>query len=52
MRAIFDFKKVNLGHYVTSFALRDTPSTVAKVVRGEVKTIEPTKLNKKLSIHG
>lgn len=51
LRSIFDFKKINLGHYVTSFAIRDTPTQVAKVVRGQVSDVEQPRLNKKLAIH-
>lgn len=51
LRHIFNFKGVNLGHYVTSFAIKDSPSTVAGVVRGHVAKIEPKRLNKKLAIH-
>ncbi|KAK5650923.1 hypothetical protein RI129_001952 [Pyrocoelia pectoralis] len=49
MRAIFDFKKINLGHYATSFGLRYTPSEIAKIVRGQVENIETPRLNEKLS---
>ncbi|XP_044757250.1 probable ATP-dependent RNA helicase CG8611 [Coccinella septempunctata] len=51
LRQIFNFQKVNLGHYVTSFAIKDTPSDVAKVVRRQVSNIEPKRLNKKLATH-
>ncbi|KAG5884409.1 hypothetical protein JTB14_007007 [Gonioctena quinquepunctata] len=51
MRSIFDFKKANLGHYVTSFGLKETPTDVARMVRGQVKKVERPKLNRKLTIH-
>lgn len=51
LRSIFNFKNVNLGHYVTSFALKETPSAVAKIVRGQLTTAEPRRLNKKLATH-
>ncbi|KAL3277301.1 hypothetical protein HHI36_012652 [Cryptolaemus montrouzieri] len=51
LRNIFNFQMVNLGHYVTSFAIKDTPSHVAKVVRGQVANVEPKRLNRKLAIH-
>ncbi|XP_045466126.1 probable ATP-dependent RNA helicase CG8611 [Harmonia axyridis] len=51
LRTIFNFQKVNLGHYVTSFAIKDTPSSVAKVVRRQVSNVEPKRLNKKLATH-
>ncbi|KAB0802327.1 hypothetical protein PPYR_04513 [Photinus pyralis] len=49
MRAIFDFKRINLGHYATSFGLRYTPSEIGKIVRGQVENIESPRLNQKLS---
>ncbi|KAK4883441.1 hypothetical protein RN001_006760 [Aquatica leii] len=49
MRSIFDFKKVNLGHYANSFALKNTPSEISKTVRGEVVNMETPRLNQKLS---
>lgn len=51
MRGIFNIKKVNIGHYASSFAIRDPPSKVAKVVRGQVKAVEKPRLNKKLANH-
>ncbi|CAH1984200.1 unnamed protein product [Acanthoscelides obtectus] len=51
LRKIFDFKQVNLGHYVTSFGLKETPTHVAKIVRGQVAKTEPQKLNRKLATH-
>jgi ATP-dependent RNA helicase DDX31/DBP7 len=51
LRSIFNFKNVNLGHYVTSFALKEIPSAVAKIVRGQLTTAEPRRLNKKLATH-
>ncbi|CAH0552601.1 unnamed protein product [Brassicogethes aeneus] len=51
LRSIFDFKKANLGHYVTSFALRETPTNVGKIVRGQVVKKEPQRLNRKLATH-
>ncbi|EEZ97652.2 probable ATP-dependent RNA helicase CG8611 [Tribolium castaneum] len=52
LRSIFNFKTVNLGHYVTSFGLRETPSSVARIVKGQVSTVQPRRLNKKLATHG
>ncbi|KAF5302698.1 hypothetical protein FQR65_LT08440 [Abscondita terminalis] len=49
MRSIFDFKKINLGHYAKTFALTNTPSEISKIVRGEVVNMETPRLNKKLS---
>ncbi|KAF5273483.1 hypothetical protein FQA39_LY07500 [Lamprigera yunnana] len=49
MRSIFDFKKINLGHYAKTFALRNTPTQISKIVRREVDNIETPRLNKKLS---
>ncbi|KAK9884665.1 hypothetical protein WA026_007507 [Henosepilachna vigintioctopunctata] len=51
LRKIFNFQKVNLGHYVTSFAIKDTPSAVARQVKGHVAKFEPKRLNRKLQIH-
>lgn len=51
MRTIFDFKNANLGHYVTSFGLKETPTEVARIVKGQVSKVEPPRLNKKLNIH-
>ncbi|XP_018330433.1 probable ATP-dependent RNA helicase CG8611 [Agrilus planipennis] len=51
MRSIFNFKSANLGHYASSFAIRDPPSHIAKVVRGQVSHLEVSKLNPKLDIH-
>ncbi|XP_023016763.2 uncharacterized protein [Leptinotarsa decemlineata] len=51
MRPIFDFKKANLGHYVTSFGLKETPTDVARAVRGQLTKTDRPKLNKKLAIH-
>lgn len=51
MRSIFDFKNVNLGHYVASFGLKETPTEVARIVRGQVTKVEKPRLNKKLTIH-
>ncbi|KAJ8919054.1 hypothetical protein NQ315_016960 [Exocentrus adspersus] len=51
LRSIFDFKNVNLGAYVASFALRETPTEVARIVRGQVAKTEPPRLNQKLAIH-
>nr|CAI5870457.1 unnamed protein product [Callosobruchus analis] len=51
LRKVFDFKQVNLGHYVTSFGLKETPTQVANLVRGQVAKKEPQKLNRKLAIH-
>ncbi|XP_017783460.1 PREDICTED: probable ATP-dependent RNA helicase DDX31 isoform X2 [Nicrophorus vespilloides] len=52
MRSMFDFKKIHLGHYVTSFAIKDTPKAISQVVRGHVGKIEQPRLNKKLANHG
>ncbi|XP_044262559.1 probable ATP-dependent RNA helicase CG8611 [Tribolium madens] len=52
MRSIFNFKTINLGHYVTSFGLKETPSSVAKIIKGQVATVQPRRLNKKLATHG
>ncbi|KAI4457419.1 rna helicase [Holotrichia oblita] len=51
LRRIFNFKNVNLGHYVTSFALTITPTEVAQIVRGQVANVEKPRLNKKLALH-
>lgn len=51
MRTLFDFKKLNQGHYVTSFAIKDTPSQVSKVVKGQVGKTETPRLNRKLANH-
>ncbi|XP_030754684.1 probable ATP-dependent RNA helicase CG8611 [Sitophilus oryzae] len=51
LKPVFDFKKANLGHYVTSFGLKETPTSVARVVKGQVSRTEPKKLNKKLANH-
>nr|CAH7761989.1 unnamed protein product [Callosobruchus chinensis] len=51
LRKVFDFKKVNLGHYVTSFGLKETPTQVANAVRGQMAKTEPQKLNRKLATH-
>ncbi|XP_057667803.1 probable ATP-dependent RNA helicase CG8611 [Diorhabda carinulata] len=51
MRPIFDFKKANLGHYVTSFALKETPTAVARLVKGQFVKKESRRLNKKLANH-
>ncbi|CAG9833384.1 unnamed protein product [Diabrotica balteata] len=51
MRPIFDFKKANLGHYVTSFGLKETPTAVARIVKGQFVKKEAPRLNKKLANH-
>lgn len=55
MRTIFDFKRANKGHYVTSFGIRETPREVGKQIRGHVETERRTKpekrLNRKLDNH-
>ncbi|KAL1488392.1 hypothetical protein ABEB36_014866 [Hypothenemus hampei] len=51
MKPIFDLKKINIGHYVTSFGLQDSPTIVAKIVRGQAKKVDPKHLNKKLANH-
>ncbi|XP_018562519.1 probable ATP-dependent RNA helicase CG8611 [Anoplophora glabripennis] len=51
MRSIFDFKNVNLGHYVASFGLKETPTEVAGIIRGQMAKVERPRLNRKLAIH-
>ncbi|CAG9764378.1 unnamed protein product [Ceutorhynchus assimilis] len=51
MKSVFDLKRVNIGHYVTSFGLQESPTTVARIVRGQATKSEPKRLNKKLANH-
>lgn len=51
LRPIFNFKNVNLGHYVTSFGLKETPTAISKIVRGHFTKKEPVRLNRKLTLH-
>lgn len=48
LKQYFDIKKAHLGHYVTSFALKDAPQQVGKFVRNEIGKTEEKRLNKKL----
>ncbi|CAG9822888.1 unnamed protein product [Phaedon cochleariae] len=52
MRQIFEFKNANIGHYVTSFGLKETPTAVARMLKGNVSTMKQQKFNKKLASHG
>lgn len=51
MRAIFDLKKINVGHYVTSFGLQESPTMVARIARGQAIKVEQKNLNRKLANH-
>lgn len=51
MRTIFDLKKVNVGHYVTSFGLQESPTAVARLARGQATKVEQKNLNRKLANH-
>nr|XP_022905890.1 probable ATP-dependent RNA helicase CG8611 [Onthophagus taurus] len=51
LKSIFNYKQINLGHYVTSFALTITPTEVSGIVRGQIGKTEKTRLNKKLANH-
>ncbi|XP_050308151.1 probable ATP-dependent RNA helicase CG8611 [Anthonomus grandis grandis] len=51
LKPIFDLKKVNVGHYVTSFGLKESPTSVAKIVRGQATKSDPKRLNRKLANH-
>ncbi|KAF7274293.1 hypothetical protein GWI33_013035 [Rhynchophorus ferrugineus] len=52
LKSVFNFKKANLGHYVTSFGLKETPTSVARIIKGQTNRTEPKRLNKKLANHG
>lgn len=49
LQKIFDFKLANLGHYVTSFGLKETPTEVAKIIRKRADKAEKPRLNRKLA---
>ncbi|XP_066256999.1 probable ATP-dependent RNA helicase CG8611 [Euwallacea similis] len=51
MRTIFDLKKINVGHYVTSFGLEESPTAVARIAKGHAAKVAPRNLNKKLANH-
>ncbi|XP_066138089.1 probable ATP-dependent RNA helicase CG8611 [Euwallacea fornicatus] len=51
MRTIFDLKKINVGHYVTSFGLEESPTAVARIAKGQAAKVEPRNLNRKLANH-
>lgn len=51
MKTMFDLRNVNIGHYVTSFGLQESPTAVSRMAKQQAVKVPVKRLNQKLANH-
>ncbi|ERL88297.1 hypothetical protein D910_05684 [Dendroctonus ponderosae] len=51
MKTMFDLRNVNIGHYVTSFGLQESPTAVSRMAKQQAVRVPVKRLNQKLANH-